>query len=67
MTTYQITSTQGTDFGTYTADSPEQALVQLHRDAGYNVRFVDGQIVYPDPHTAGLCGGADDWHIEEVA
>lgn len=53
MTTYQIVSSAGVDFGTYTATTAEEALDAMARDAGYHsaadaaeqIGVFDGSIV----------------------
>ena len=52
MTTYHITSTSGVDFGTYTADSAEEAIDLLSADAGY----LDAQ------DAADVLGMSLDWY-----
>lgn len=61
---YKIYSKAGADHGAYEAASPVEALAIMHRDAGYDVEVIDGEIVFRDTETARLCGGLSDWSIE---
>ena len=70
MNTYQITSTQGADFGTWTAETEAHALYLMHLDAGvYGVQYdaESDKIIFTDAEMADLAGNVEDWHIEEVA
>jgi len=70
MTNYQIYSTQGADFGTWTAETEAHALYLMHLEADvYGVQYdADSDtITFTDEEMAELAGNVQDWHIEEVA
>lgn len=68
-TTYTISSTAGVNFGTYEGVSPAEALLGLHRAAGYGEVTVwldnDGDLAFCDEESAALLGDISDWIIEE--
>lgn len=67
MTTYQITSKAGADYGEWTADTAAEALAAMHRDAGYDdVTALGDEVVFPDSETEEMCGGLDAWLVREV-
>ena len=70
MTTYQIYSTQGADFGEWTAETEAHALYLMHLDADvYGVQYdaESDTITFTDAEMAELAGNVQDWHIEEIA
>ncbi len=65
-TLYTITSKAGQAMGEYAGRTPREALVAMHRDAGYPGVTYDADadaIVWPDEDTADLCGSVRDWEI----
>jgi hypothetical protein len=69
MTTYQIYSTQGADFGTWTAETEAHALYLMHLEADvYGVHYDAGsdKITFTDAEMAELAGNVEDWTIEEI-
>ena len=67
MTMYTITSKAGVGMGTYEGSSKAEALAAVHRDAGYDVACVDGELRFPDAATRELCGDVADWLFETTA
>jgi hypothetical protein len=66
MNTYTITSKAGQKMGEYTGRTEREALVAMHRDAGYPGVGYDAEadaIVWPDEDTADLCGSVRDWIV----
>ena len=71
MRKFRITSKSGEDHGIYEADTPQDALLALHRDAGYGPDRVwldtYGYLEFGDGGLRNtLCGDVEDWNIEEV-
>ena len=70
MNTYQIYSTQGADFGEWTAETEAHALYLMHLDASvYGVHY-DAEtdtITFTDEEMADLAGNVEDWVIEEIS
>lgn len=56
MNTYRIVSSMGCDFGTYEAESKEEALDKLARDAGY----------MSNKHAEDVCNAPFDGTVTEV-
>jgi hypothetical protein len=69
MKRYRISNrASGRLMGSYEGDTKEDALLSLHRDAGYkehDVRIVDGELVFADDDTERLLGGPGAWIVEE--
>jgi len=67
---FRITSTRGADYGIFEGETDTAALLAMHRDAGYGPDRVwidaDGELAFADDELRGMCGGVDDWTIEEV-
>lgn len=69
--TYLIRSTGGHEYGLFEGATPAEALLALHRDAGYGpdvvsmdggrLRFAEGDGVSASPRD--LLGDVDDWEI----
>lgn len=70
MTRYRITSRSGADHGTYSGATPAEALLAMHRDAGYGPDVVwldeDSDPVFCDDQMRYALGGVTDWHIEPI-
>ena len=68
MTTkpFQIYSYAGDDYGVWDGVCPADALATLHREAGYDVKAVDGELVFADPIEGRLCGALDAWEVKEA-
>lgn len=75
MSFYRITNQAGHTYGDYQGGSPAEALLTMHRDAGYGpaVVILDGdrlRFVSGNPETAAeyarMCGNVEDFLIEEV-
>jgi hypothetical protein len=67
--TYSISSTQGADYGEWEGDSKAEALLALHREAGYGkdkVWLEDGNLKFKSYEYRQLIGGVDDWHVEAI-
>ncbi len=68
---YQIWSKAGAYYGTWEADSPSEALLQLHREAGYSESVVrlnaHGRLNFATSEDRRLFGDIGDWDIEEVS
>lgn len=65
---FTITSKSGAEMGSFEGATPAEALVAMHRAAGYGrVDYdIDGDcIAWPDHETAALCGDVDAWEIRE--
>jgi|15BtaG_2_1085339.scaffolds.fasta_scaffold00558_27 hypothetical protein len=69
MSNYQVSANSGNIMGTYEGNTPAEALLLCHRDAGYGEDQVwldkDGGIVFIDEDTRILCGDLNDWFVEE--
>lgn len=70
---YRITSRSGADHGTYSGATPAEALLAMHRDAGYGPDRVqlthdDGReaMRYHGVGTLVALGTIADWHIEPI-
>lgn len=63
---YRIHSTAGKDFGTWPGPTAVDALLALHRDAGYSDTAVwideSGRLAFADGYRE-LCGDVTDWDI----
>jgi len=70
MTTYEIFSKNGENFGTFQGSTPAEALLAMHREAGYQPDQVwideDGDITFASEETEALCGGLDAWRVVEL-
>lgn len=70
MHTYRIVSEAGIDMGLWQGETAAEALLALHRDAGYSEQQVwlggDGELHFDSDDTRELCGGIDDWLTEMV-
>lgn len=66
MKQYLITSKAGVEMGVYTGVDRTEALSALHRDAGYEVSYADGEIVFASFSDAKICGDVRDWHFDEI-
>lgn len=70
MTTYEIFSKNGDNFGAFTGDSPAAALLAMHRDAGLQPDQVwldegDDDLTFGDEDVERAAGGLDAWRVEE--
>ncbi len=66
MNIYTIESKAGLIIGEYSGDTKEQALVKMHKDAGYKLSLDEyGNITFPDEETKDICGDVNDWYINE--
>ena len=66
---YQITSKASVDMGIFDGESPEEALLSMHRDARCGpavVRIEDGRLVFGSDEDRELCGDVEDWIIKEA-
>ena len=67
---YQISANSGNVMGIFSGDTPAEALLACHREAGYGEDVVwlhkDGKLAFADDDAWDLCGGVDDWFVEEV-
>lgn len=66
MSKYKITSDQGAEMGTYEGESELHAVAALHRDAGYDVRVDDGELVYDSAEDKRICGDVSRLYVQEV-
>jgi len=69
MARWSIVSRAGRDWGIWDGDTPEEALLRCHRDAGYGsdqVRLDGGQLRFADQDAKELLGDVCDWDIREV-
>ena len=69
--TWRIESKAGVNHGTWTGDTPAEALVRMHREAGYDVQVLIDRtgtetLLFASDEDAEICGGLDDWHIGEA-
>lgn len=61
---YKITSKQGSCYGTFSGDTEGEALIKLHRSAGYDSSDVwerGGKLFFRDESTKVLLGDVEDW------
>ena len=71
MNTYRIESWAGVDHGTWTGDTPGEALCRMHREAGYDVSLLidrsgGERLLFASDEDAEICGGLDEWCIVAV-
>jgi excisionase family DNA binding protein len=66
---FRIESDVGYNMGTYSGDTPAEALATMHREHGYSVKYNADKdsIEFPDEEMRDLCGDVDDWTITEPA
>ena len=69
MAKFHIYSKAGVDMGVYEAGTVEQAVLAMHRNAGYDKDVVwlddDGRLAFRDQDAIDLCGDVDHWDIDE--
>ena len=63
MTQYNITSQFSLDYGIFDGDTPADAFAAMCVDAGYEVKVVNGEVVFASEGDAEECGREDDWFI----
>jgi hypothetical protein len=66
MTTYNITSKSGANYGDFEGATPAEALAAMHRDAGYRVSVEGDEVAFASDADREFCGGVDDWTIRPV-
>lgn len=66
MTSFQIFSKSGVNFGVYEGETAAHALAAMHRDAGYDATVEDGDIKFASDSDAEICGGIDAWSVCEI-
>ena len=63
MTKYNITSQFSLDYGIFDGDTPADAFAAMCVDAGYDVKVVNGEVVFASEGDAEECGREEDWFI----
>ena len=69
MATFNISSAFNVDYGQWSGDTPADALLALHREAGYDENQVwleDGELQFKNEEYRRLIGDTSDWQIERV-
>jgi hypothetical protein len=68
MREYRIHSKAGGDFGVWQGETPADALLALHRDAGYGpeVCWVEGELRFRSASERELLGDCGVWSVEEI-
>ena len=70
MTIYMITSGASIDLGTFSGESDSEALLAILRDGGYTAAQVwleDGVLCFAADDYREMCGGVEDYRIEQIA
>lgn len=69
MPTFNICSAFNVDYGDWEGSSKAEALLALHREAGYDENQVwleDGELKFKNEEYKRLIGDTSDWQIERL-
>lgn len=61
---YKIESKAGIDMGIWEGKTACEALAAMHRDAGYDVNVLDGELVFKSDKDEELCGNENQWFVK---